>query len=208
MDKFKLTSSEYAKMLGITTSAVRKKRLAGKIEGEYIKKDSKYFYASPSASRPNKDEFTPYKNPKFTLGDRVSVFRPKKHPCYYYRKKNRDVPYDETRYENAPNGHQLQLTNDLRQKARIDSKLKASELEYITDDLVLEVKRKIAKEKADKVKRLQEGQRRSLLPDYTRTYREPSAGYNLPMTGRWYNHATQKMEDYSPKKKKYKYYDI
>ena len=43
---------------------------------------------------------------------------------------------------------QLQLTNDLRQKARIDAKLKASELEYITDDLVLEVKRKIAKEES------------------------------------------------------------
>ena len=204
MDKFKLTASEYAKILGITTSAVRKKRLAGKLEGQYVQKDSKYFYAPPGKSRPNKVEVTPYNNPKF----HGSVYRPKKHPSYYFRKKNRNVPYDETRYENAPNGSQLQLTNDLRQKARIDAKLKASELEYITDDLVLEVKRKIAKEKADKVKRLQEGQRRSLLPDYTRTYREPSAGYNLPMTGRWYNHATQKMEDYSPKKKKYKYYDI
>ena len=124
MDKFKLTASEYAKILGITTSAVRKKRLAGKLEGQYVQKDSKYFYAPPGKSRPNKVEVTPYNNPKF----HGSVYRPKKHPSYYFRKKNRNVPYDETRYENAPNGSQLQLTNDLRQKARIDAKLKASEL--------------------------------------------------------------------------------
>ena len=54
MDKFKLTASEYAKILGITTSAVRKKRLAGKLEGQYVQKDSKYFYAPPGKSRPNK----------------------------------------------------------------------------------------------------------------------------------------------------------
>ena len=206
MDNFKLTASEYAKILGITTSAVRKKRLAGKLEGEYLQKDSKYFYRSPGKSRPNKVEVTPYNYKQFTVGDRRSVFRPKKHPSYYYRKKNRDVPYDETRYENAPNGAALQLTNDLRQKARIDAKLKASELEYITDDLVLEVKRKIAKEKADKVKRMQEAQRSSLSP--VRYNPVSSSRYELPMRGRWYNHATGQMDDYDPPKKKYDYYKI
>ena len=203
MDKFKLTASEYAKILGITTSAVRKKRLAGKLEGQYVQKDSKYFYAPPGKSRPNKVEVTPYNNPKF----HGSVYRPKKHPSYYFRKKNRNVPYDETRYENAPNGSQLQLTNDLRQKARIDAKLKASELEYITDDLVLEAKRKIAQKKAEKVQRMQDAQR-SMLPVYGRSSRVPSSRYEEPMRGRWYNHATGQMDDYDPPKKKYDYYKI
>ena len=67
MDNFKLTASEYAKILGITTSAVRKKRLAGKARRANIfQKDSKYFYAPPGKSRPNKVEVTPYNNPKIS----------------------------------------------------------------------------------------------------------------------------------------------
>lgn len=73
MSDYKFTASEFAKMLGITTSAVRKQRLKGKLEGQYIKKGSEYFYASPPKSRPNKVEVTPYSNPKF----HGSVYRPK-----------------------------------------------------------------------------------------------------------------------------------
>jgi len=200
MDRFKFTASEFAKMLGISTSAVRHQRLNGKLEGQYTQKDSKYFYASPPKSRPNIDTFTAHNNPKFT----GSQYRPKKHISQYFKKKNRNVPYDETKYHNAPNGSQLQLTNDLRAKARIDAKLKASDLEYITDDVVLEVKRRKAKALADKVK-VQRSL--SLQPrlDYQRSVSRAQS-YDPPMTGRWYNHVSGKMEDYSPKKKNYNYY--
>ena len=195
MDRFKFTASEFAKMLGISTSAVRHQRLKGKLEGQYTKKGSEYFYASPPKSRPNIEQFTAHNNPKFT----GSQYRPKKHISQYFKKKNRNVPYDETKYHNAPNGSQLQLTNDLRAKARIDAKLKASDLEYITDDIVLEVKRRKAKELADKVKA-----QRSLNPVQFSVSRAQS--YDLPMTGRWYNHTTGQMEDYSKPKRKFNYY--
>jgi len=202
MDKFKLTAAEFAKMLGISTSAVRHQRLNGKLEGQYVKKDSKYFYAPPGKSRPNKVPVTPYLNPKFTVGDHISAYRPKKYKSYYYKKKNRNVPYDQTKYNNAPNGYQLQLTNDLRTKARIDSKLKASDLEYITDDLVREIQIKKAKEKADRVAKLRDAQKRSIEPVQ---FNRLSAYRNLVapeprMTGRWYNHRDQKMEDYDQPK--------
>ena len=103
MDKFKLTPSEFAKMLGISTSAVRHQRINGKLEGQYVQKDSKYFYAPPGKSRPNKVPLTPYSNPKFTVGDHISAYRPKKYKSYYYKKKNRNVTYDQTKYNNAPN---------------------------------------------------------------------------------------------------------
>ena len=133
MEKFKLTASEFAKMQGVSTSAVRHQRLKGKLEGQYIKKGLKYFYASPLKSRPNLHKITAHNNPKFTVGDYRSTYTPKKRMSDYFKKKNRNVPYDETKYHNAPNGSQLQLTNDLRAKARIDSKLEASQLKYITD---------------------------------------------------------------------------
>ena len=204
MSDYKFTASEFAKMLGITTSAVRKQRLKGKLEGQYIKKGSEYFYASPPKSRPNKVEVTPYSNPKF----HGSVYRPKKHPSYYFRKRNRDIPYDETKYHNAPNGSALQLTNDLRQMARIQDKLKASDSTEITDDVVLEVKKRIAKRKADKIKAMQDAQR-SMLPVYNKGMQmslKQIKLYDPPMTGRWFNHQTKKYEDYTPKKKEYKYY--
>jgi hypothetical protein len=145
MNEFKFNAPEYAKLLGISTSAIRKRRLSGKLDGQFEKRNSEYFYKAPPKDRPNKVAVTPYNFKQFTAGDRSSVYRPKKYPSYYSRSTNRsrNVPYDETKYENAPNGHQLQLTNDLRQKMRIDQKLKASDLEWITDDLVLEVKEQL-----------------------------------------------------------------
>ena len=206
MEKFKLTASEFAKMLGVSTSAVRHQRLKGKLEGQYILKGLKYFYASPPKSRPNIVEVTPHMNPKF----HGSAFRPKKYKSQYFKKKNRNVPYDETKYGNAPNGHQLQLTNDIRTKARIDSKLEASDLKYITDDVVLEVKRRKAKALADKVKSSRDQSSLTLASRYSipQNRQRSTNNYSLPMKGRWYNHESRKMEDHDPPKRKFNYYEI
>ena len=52
---YKFNSAEYAQLLGITASALRKRRLSGKLEGLYKVLDGKYMYAAP---RPNKVSFT------------------------------------------------------------------------------------------------------------------------------------------------------
>ena len=52
---YKFNSAEYAQLLGITASALRKRRLSGKLEGLYKVLDGKYMYAAP---RPNKQSFT------------------------------------------------------------------------------------------------------------------------------------------------------
>ena len=41
-DVFKLTPKEYAEMLGISTSAVRKQRLKGQLKNEFLEKNGKY----------------------------------------------------------------------------------------------------------------------------------------------------------------------
>jgi hypothetical protein len=199
--KYKLTASEFAQLLGISTSAVRKQRLAGKLNGQFIEKDSKYFYASPRKDRPNKVQFTAHNNPKF----HGSQYKPKRRIADYYKKKNRDVPYDETRYGNAHNGAQLKLTNDLRQVARIQNKLKASELEHLTDDVVLEVKRKLAQKKADQVQEQRNLQQGINFAGYSSLSRAEIADYDNTK-GWWYNHRDKKYEFHGPRKKKYRYY--
>ena len=111
--KYKFTAKEYATMQGITASALRKRRLSGKLEGQYIKKGSEYFYCITESNRPNKVEFTPNNS----------------------RKRRRGVHGPDTNYHRVRNGHQFKLHNDLKQLARINRRLKEEEIEEITDDI-------------------------------------------------------------------------
>jgi len=113
--KYKFNAKEYATLNGISASALRKRRLSGKLEGQYIKKDSKYFYCTPKTDRPIKDEFT-------VPGSRLKTRR-------------RNVPGSCTMYYNARNGHQLKLANDIKQLARINKRLSEEQIAEITDDI-------------------------------------------------------------------------
>ena len=113
--KYKFNAKEYATLNGISASALRKRRLAGKLDGQYIKKGSEYFYAAPAGDRPNKGQFT------------VQVSRSK------HRRRN--VHGSMTMYHNARNGHQLKLANDIKQLARINRRLSEEQIAEITDDI-------------------------------------------------------------------------
>ena len=108
--KFKFNANEFAKLNGITPSALRKRRLSGKLEGQYIKKGSDYFYTPSLGHRPNNDEFT--------LNNSRS------------KPRRRNVSGSDTRYHKVRNGHQFKLTNDLRQLARINKRLDIEELGF------------------------------------------------------------------------------
>ena len=94
--KFIYTAKEYANKLNLTASALRKRRLAGKLEGLYELRDNEYFYADGG---PNKDIFAP-------LNSRS--------------KKRRQVPRSKTRYTSSS----LQKSNDLKQLMRIKGWMK------------------------------------------------------------------------------------
>jgi len=111
--KFKLNAKEYATLEGITASALRKRRLSGKLEGQFIKKGSEYFYSTPLQDRPKQDTFTAGNS----------------------RQRRRHVPDSCTMYHKARNGHQLKLINDLRQLARINKRLNEEQIAEITDDI-------------------------------------------------------------------------
>ena len=114
--KYKFSAKEYSTLCGITPSALRKRRLSGKLEGQFIKKGSEYFYSSQEADRPIKDKFT------------VHVSRSKH--------RRRHVPEASTMYHKARNGHQLKALNDLRQLTRINKSLNESQIAEITDDII------------------------------------------------------------------------
>ena len=110
--KYKFTAKEYATMQGITASALRKRRLAGKLDGQYIKKGSDYFYCITERDGPNKQSFT-VKN-----------------------SRRRHVPRSEVQYHKAHNGHQLQQANDIKQLCAINKRLSDAGIQEIVPDII------------------------------------------------------------------------
>ena len=122
-NKFIYTAQEYAAKHQITASALRKRRLSGKLDGLYEIRNKMYFYTDDG---PNKDSFT---------GKIVSGAT----------KKRRNVP----RHLSRITSNSLQLANDLKQMFRINKKLKEFEIEHITPDII-EVAKKRHREELDK----------------------------------------------------------
>ncbi len=110
--KYKFNAKEFAMMQGITASALRKRRLAGKLDGQYIKKGSDYFYCITQTDGPNKQTFT-VKN-----------------------SRRRHVPRSEVQYHKAHNGHQLQQANDIKQLCAINKRLSDAGIQEIVPDII------------------------------------------------------------------------
>ena len=125
--KYKFSAGEYATLNGITASALRKRRLSGKLEGQYIKKGSDYFYCITESNRPHKVEFTPNNS----------------------RPRRRNVHGSSTMYHKVRNGHQFKLHNDLKQLARINGRLSEEQISEITED-ILEVAKQRRRERLKK----------------------------------------------------------
>ena len=51
LNPFDLNRTEYASLLGISPNAVRMRMRHGKLEGEYIFKNDKYFFRAPKRAR-------------------------------------------------------------------------------------------------------------------------------------------------------------
>lgn len=195
--EFKFNANEFSKMLGISPSALRKRRLSGKMEGLYLKQGKDFFYKSFPMRRPNYDSFTPGSS-RLIRGQSSMHHDPSRTKLAPRTNRRRNVAYDETNYGATRGGNKLQLTNDLRQLTRIKGMLKQSELSEITDDLVVAVKEKLKQKKLQRQK--------DLMVMYSKPYT-----HRIPiepkMTGTWFNHYTGRYENYDAPKKKYKYYD-
>ena len=114
---FKFDANEYALMLQISQSALRKRRLQGKLDGLFIEDKGKYFYA---LQRPNKGRGTPLE------------------PRSLSRPRRRHVASHLTRYPNT----KFETHNDIKQLARIKKLLREEEIEHITPDIIAVAKQR------------------------------------------------------------------
>ena len=182
MDKiFKFTPSEYAKLRGISTSAVRKRRLNGLEKNNFKIENGKYYYRTPERDRPNIVEVTPHNNPKFHGSD----FRPKKSLNHYKKKKRRrNVSEGDENYHNARNGWQLKQLNDMRKMERLKNELSEDGILEIRDDIidiakqrVADRKKKTAELRATHIAAIRE-QENKISRNYGGFFNESNKGYN------------------------------
>ena len=124
-NKFIYTPREYAAKHQITASALRKRRLAGKLDGLYEVREGMYFYADGG---PNKDSFTGKNS--------------------WSVSKRRNVPRHQTHYTS----NSLQRSNDLKQLMRIQGWMKETEIEHITPDIIAVAKERHRAELDKKLK--------------------------------------------------------
>ena len=192
--QYKFTASEYSKLCGISTSALRKRRLSGKLEGQYLLENNCYLYASP---RPNIGPGTPVTETKFTL-----------------KKRRRNIPRHKTKYLRS----HMALANDVKQMARIKRVLREEQIEEITPELIEMAKERHQQKVLEKVfapnplteeQRVDEATRRQnqewLWNRELRLNSEERGSTNSIGELKWKN-PLDPQENTLPKEKKRKYY--
>tara|TARA_R110001632_G_scaffold34791_2_gene88225 strand:- start:771 stop:1706 length:936 start_codon:yes stop_codon:yes gene_type:complete len=136
---YRLTSSEYAKLIGISNEALRSRRRRNQEEGNYKKVGSDYFWMTPLAGRPNMA--VTVANDR---GPRYGI--PVKN---VKRKRRRGVVArgEQTNYHEAPNGWQLEQANQIKALGKIRDGLGDEVVDEITPELFELAKKKIQAKK-------------------------------------------------------------
>lgn len=143
MDKdFRLTSSEYAKMLGITTEGLRSRRRRGLEDGNFKQIEKVFWWKSPGKDRPIAVE-------KSKMNGGPRSVKPGS------RKRRRGVMLEgkETNYHNARNGWQLEELNRVRALGKIRDKLGDEVVDEISPELFELAKKRVQEKKQKKLEK-------------------------------------------------------
>jgi hypothetical protein len=160
MDKdFRLTSSEYARLLGISGEALRSRRRRNQEDGNFIEADNKFWWKTPSRDRPL--------TVKTATNDRAHDLGPGTVPSTHAtpkRKRRRGAMLrgEQTNYHNASNGFQLEELNRIRALGKIRDSLGDEVVDEITPELFDLAKKNVQKKKDDEFKKQIN---RSMVPD-------------------------------------------
>ena len=79
LNPFDLNRTEYASLLGISPNAVRMRMRHGKLEGEYIFKNGKYFFRAPKRAR----DYLGLDHPRMTTQTKRKIRRGNHHKANY-----------------------------------------------------------------------------------------------------------------------------
>jgi hypothetical protein len=144
MDKdFRLTSSEYARLLGLTAEALRSRRRRNQENGNFIQIENKFWWKTPSRDRPLKV--------KTASNDRPISSMPA--PTKRKRRRGAMLRGEQTNYHNASNGFQLEELNRIRALGKIRDSLGDEVVDEITPELFDLAKKNVQKKKDDEFKK-------------------------------------------------------
>ena len=147
MDKiFRLTSSEYAKLIGITNEALRSRRRRNLEDGNFTKVGKEYFWKTPVRGRPDIELAAPNNRS-------VSSMIPG--PISLKRKRRRGVMKkgESTNYHNAPNGWQLEQLNRIRALGKLREELSDEVVDELAPEMFEQAKKNLAAKKEKEFKK-------------------------------------------------------
>ena len=141
MDKiFRLTSSEYAKLLDLSNEALRSRRRRNLEDGNFKKVGKEFFWKTPVKGRPDMVLATTNDRGPRSI---IPASRTTK------RKRRRGIVASggQTNYHNAPNGWQLEQANQIKALGKIRDGLGDEIVDEITPELFELAKKKIQAKK-------------------------------------------------------------
>ena len=152
MDKnYRLTSSEYAKILGISTEALRSRRRRGQLKNFILDDNGNYWWENDRPYQDDKQQFDRVRNGLIRLPGAKKIDR---------RKRRRGVLArgEPTNYHNARNGFQLEELNRVRALTKIRDELGDEFVDEISPELI-----KLAKDRVHS--RKEKEAEKAFIPD-------------------------------------------
>ena len=147
MDKnYRLTSEEYARLLGISTEALRSRRRRGQLKN-YIQDDNgNYWWENDRPYQDNKQQNDRVRNGLIRLPGAKKIDR---------RKRRRGVLArgEPTNYHNARNGWQLEELNRVRALTKIRDELGDEFVDEISPELIKLAKDRVQKRKEKEIEK-------------------------------------------------------
>ena len=150
---FRLTSSEYAKLLDLSNEALRSRRRRNLEDGNFKKVGKEYFWKTPVRGRP--DMVVAAANDRGSKA-LLPVAKSLK------RKRRRGaMKTGDTNYHNAPNGWQLEQLNRIRALGKIREELGDDVVDELAPEMFELAKKKLAAKKEKQFKKEMEKAQRS-----------------------------------------------
>ena len=150
---FRLTSSEYAKLLDLSNEALRSRRRRNLEDGNFKKVGKEYFWKTPVRGRPDMVVAAANdRGSKALLPVAKSLKR---------KRRRGTMKTGDTNYHNAPNGWQLEQLNRIRALGKIREELGDDVVDELAPEMFELAKKKLAAKKEKQFKKEMEKAQRS-----------------------------------------------
>tara|TARA_R110002051_G_scaffold49425_1_gene96493 strand:+ start:98 stop:691 length:594 start_codon:yes stop_codon:yes gene_type:complete len=157
MEDFILTSTEFSKLINISTESLRSRRRRGMYADQYVLKNKSYWWKKP---RPKQVAMTAF--------DRCSVSRDSRSQLHGPRNKN-SGNHKLGVVKNYPN-KAFEIHNEIRMLAKAKKKISAAGAEEITEDVIEIARQKHQEKLLKRIEPVNSGPPLVTTSGYTRSY--------------------------------------